>query len=119
MKAVIKHWHCADSEDLSTYEVGDPLIFSFSLNFAIGTADSEGVDYFEVLVASAGYLAQRKEAQAPAFLRHIVLAQDYNVPAAVALMEKYVSSLEEDSWQKLASKISRMARWEYEDYQSF
>jgi hypothetical protein len=34
----------------------------------------------------------------------------------VALMTKYVSSLEADSWQALATKINRVARWEYEDY---
>ena len=116
MKATIKSYYCTDSEDLSTYEMGDPPLFGFTLSFAVGPTDSEGEDYFEVLVASASYLAKRDAAQAPAFLRHVILAPDYNVLAAVSLMEKYISSLEEDSWQKLASKISRVATWEYEDY---
>ena len=117
MKATIKSYYCTDSEDLSTYETGDPPLFGFTLNLAIGPIDSDGEDYFEVLVASAGYLAKRDSAQAPAFLQYVILAPDYNVFAAVSLMDKYISSLEEDSWQKLASKINRVAHWEYEDYQ--
>jgi hypothetical protein len=116
MKAVIRRYNCSASEDLSTYEVDDTPVFGFTLTFAIGSEGSQGEDFFEVLVASAAYLAQLKSAQAPAFLRHVILSSDYNIPAAIALVEKYISSLEEESWEKLAAKINRVLRWEFEDY---
>ena len=50
------------------------------------------------------------------FLRATILARDYNVKQVVALMERYVNALEEDSWEKLADKLSRVAEWEFEDY---
>ena len=116
MRAVIRSYSCSESEDLSTYEVGEAPVFGFTLTFAIGSEGSQGEDFFEVLVASATYLAQLKAAPTPAFLRHVILASDYNVPAAVTLVEKYISSLEEESWEKLAVKINRVLRWEFEDY---
>ena len=116
MRAAIRQYKCEEGEDLSTYELGEPQVFGFTLAFAIGVEGGEGSDQFEVLVASAAYLAQRYPGQAATFLRHIILASDYNINAAVALMTKYVSSLEANSWQELAIKINRVARWEYEDY---
>ena len=54
----------------------------------------------------------------PFFLRHTILAKDYNIPETVALMTRYVEELEEESWEVLAHKISRVARWEFEDYRA-
>jgi hypothetical protein len=118
MRAAIRRYECVDSEDLSTYELGEPPVFGFTLAFFIGVEEEEGSDQFEVLVASAAYLAQRYPEPTATFLRHIMLASDYNIQEAVALMTKYVSSLEADSWQELAFKINRVARWEYEDYRA-
>ena len=117
MRAAIRGYECYDSDDLSTYNFGEPQVFGFTLAFAIGVEGQEGSDQFEVLVASAPYLAQRYPGQVVIFLRHIILASDYNVNVAVALMNKFVSSLEGKSWQELATKINTVARWEYEDYQ--
>lgn len=116
MRAAIREYECYDSDDLSTYNPEEPQVFGFTLAFSIGVEGQTSSDLFEVLVASAPYLAQRYPEQAVVFLRHIILASDYNVNAAVALMNKFVSSLEGSSWQELAIKISAVARWEYEDY---
>jgi hypothetical protein len=45
-----------------------------------------------------------------------MLALDDNVNAPVALMNKIVSSLESDSWRRLATKTNAVTHWEYEDY---
>ncbi|RZL06486.1 MAG: hypothetical protein EOO62_18795 [Hymenobacter sp.] len=116
MRAVVRRYDCSASEDLSTYEVDDAPVFGFTLTFAIGSEEGQGEEFFEVLVASAAYLSQLQTTQAPAFLRHVILSSDYNIPAAVTLVEKYISSLEEESWEKLAAKINRVLRWEFEDY---
>jgi hypothetical protein len=115
MKAVIRSYSYNGSEDLSTYEEGAAADFGFTLVFAIGIKGEKGEDFFEVLVASPTYLARLKSGREPAFLRHVILAPDYNIPAAVALVEKYINSLEEDSWGKMAAKIGRLLRWEFED----
>ncbi len=118
MKAVIRRYDCSESENLSTYEEDEAAVFGFTLTFAIGLEGSKGENFFEVLVASATYLAQLESVRGPAFLRHVILAPDYNVPAAVALVAKYINSLEEDSWEKLVAKINRVLRWEFEDYET-
>jgi hypothetical protein len=118
VRAVIRRYFYSDNDDLSVYEADAPQVFGYNLTFAIGVEDSEGEDFFEVLVASAEYLAQRYTDQDASFLRHVIIAADHNVPVAVNLMTNYLSSLDEDSWEKLAAKINRVARWEFEDYES-
>jgi hypothetical protein len=93
MKAEIKDCQRTDNEDLSSYELEDKLVFGFTLLFSIGVKGQKGADYFEVDIASPAYLEQLTPQ--PYFLRHTILATDYNVPAAVALMTRYVEVLEE------------------------
>ena len=115
MKAEIKAYERTDNEDLSSYEPEDKQVFGFTLLFSIGIKGQKGADYFEVDVASPGFLEHLLPQ--PFFLRHTVLATYYNIPTTVALMTQYVEALEEESWEQLASKISRVARWQFEDYQ--
>ena len=116
MKAEIKAYERTDNEDLSSYEAEDKQVFGFTLLFSIGVKGQEGADYFEVDVASPRYLEHL--IPQPFFLRHIILATDYNLPEAVTLVRKYVEALDGDSWEELAGKISRVARWEFEDYRA-
>lgn len=113
MKAIIKGYGIGDVDDLSTYESGEPLIFGYEIIFSIGIAGKDGADYFTVLVASAGYLQKLFPNDKVRFLQHTILAQDYNVKQVVILMEKYVNSLEEESWARLVDKINLVARWEF------
>ena len=116
MKAEIKGYSRTENEDQSSYEPGEKQVFGFTLLFEIGIKGQVGADYFEVDVASPGFLEHLLPQ--PFFLRHTVLATDYNIPAVVTLVSQYVEALEEESWEALASKISRVARWEFEDYQA-
>jgi hypothetical protein len=116
MKAIVKGYYLGEIDDLSSYEPDAPLVFGYEITFSIGVVGIEGSDYFVVFVASAGYLQRAYPEDAARILRHTILARDYNVPQVVALVEKYVSSLEEDSWERLANKINLVARWEFEDY---
>jgi hypothetical protein len=113
MKAIIKGYDMGDVDDYSTYEPDEPLVFGYEITFSIGVVGRDGADYFSVFVASAGYLQRTFPDDAARFLRHTILARDYNVKQVVALMEKYVNSLEEDSWERLADKINLVARWEF------
>ncbi|MFD2784145.1 immunity 8 family protein [Hymenobacter rubripertinctus] len=116
MKAIVKGYDRSEVDDHSTYEPDAPLVFAYTLTFSIGPIGEKGADYFDVFVASAGYLQILFPDEAASFLRHTILARDYNVKQVVALMEKYVNSLEEDTWEMLADKLSRVAHWEFEDY---
>ena len=116
MRADIRGYSVTENEDLSTYEPEEQQVFGFTLLFEIGVQGQKGTDFFEVEVASPAYL--ERLASQPLFLRHTILATDYNIPAAVALVHKCVEALEEESWEKLAGKISRFLRWKFEDYRS-
>ena len=46
-----------------------------------------------------------------------MLVESYDFTQVLRLMANYVNSLEEESWEKLVEKLSRVALWEFEDYQ--
>jgi hypothetical protein len=42
MRAAIRSYECEDSEDLSTYALGEPPVFGFTLAFSIGVEGQKG-----------------------------------------------------------------------------
>ena len=116
MRATIKSYDSSDIEDLLSYQPEDASVFGFSLTFSIGIVGKEGADNFEILVATPEYLRDYYAERTPIFIRHCMIVEDYHFPRILGLMTNYVNSLEEDSWEKLAEKLSRVARWEFEDY---
>jgi hypothetical protein len=42
--------------------------------------------------------------------------KEYDFASILALVTKYVNSLEAETWEELAQKIGQIARWEFEDY---
>jgi hypothetical protein len=115
MKAVIKSFSTSE-ENVAAHELDGAPSFSFLLTFGIGPAASEGEDSFEVLVVSPASLQEYFAGSVPTFIRHVLLMPDYDVPAAVAHVSKYINLLEADTWLKLATSIDQMLRWECEDY---
>lgn len=116
MRAIIKSYDSYDVEDLNTYQPADPLVFVVSINFAIGAVGQAGANYFEVVVVSPDFLHTQYPGSNCYFLRHYLLVKEYNFTSILALMTTYINSLEAESWEQLAEKINRVARWEFEDY---
>ncbi len=46
----------------------------------------------------------------------MLVVEDYRPEAIISYVEQYVSSLEEESWIDIATKIARVMEWEFEDY---
>ena len=120
MRAEIKSYYSDDDiGDLSAYQFNEADSVGYALTFSIGPVGREGSDNFEIVVTTPEDLQAYYAGKAPVFLRNCMLVENYNFSQILKLMTNYVNSLEEPSWDKLAEKLCRVARWEFEDYRSF
>jgi hypothetical protein len=115
MKAVIKHCYSTDVEDLFEYRPGNSSIFGFPLRFLIGPNDQPYEVSFDVFLCSPNYLLANYPKNSIIFNYHMIIAFEYNFDEILDRVAKYVTSLEEDTWEKLIDKLSRFGKSEFED----
>jgi hypothetical protein len=119
MKAFVKDFDCADIDDLFSYVPTDPNNFGFWMNFSIGLQGEEGADNFQMLIATPNYIQQQHPFQNAVLPHNTLLVFEYDFNQILNTVDKYVKSLNEDSWEKLAEKLCRIAHWEFEDYKPY
>jgi len=116
MRATIKSYDSDEIDDFRTYYPEDPAVFAFSLTLAIGPVGAAGADNFAIKVVTPEFLRLQYPGDKCYLLRHYLLVKEYDWASISALLTKYVNSLEAETWEQLAQKISQVARWEFEDY---
>ena len=116
MRETIKSCDSIEIEDFSTYYPEDPESFAFSLTLAIGELGSAGANDFDITVATPEFLRNQYLGDKSYLLRHYLLVKEYGFECILAMVTKYVNSLEAETWEQLAQKIGQVARWEFEDY---
>lgn len=119
MKAVIKFCYSTDVDDLFEYQPEDSDAFGFPLHFIIGPKDAPGEESFDVMVCIPAYLEKNYPVDSVIFGRHLLIVQQYDFNNILDYVAKHVTSLEEDTWEALGEKISRIGKWEFEDYQPY
>jgi hypothetical protein len=116
MRATIKSYDSDEIDDFRTYYPEDPEVFAFALTLAIGSVGSAGADNFAITIVTPEFLRHQYPWDKCYLLCHYLLVKEYDWASILALLTKYVNSLEADTWEQLAQKISQVARWEFEDY---
>jgi hypothetical protein len=112
----IRYFLSADIEDLETYAPEDPDRFAFALDMMIGPAGAEGEEQFEVQVATPEWLKERYGPNGVISGRHLLVTFGYDWPRIAAYLREQVESCSAETWSDVATKLSRFAHWEFEDY---
>ncbi|AVQ05371.1 TPA: hypothetical protein HH295_21305 [Xanthomonas vasicola pv. zeae] len=116
MKARLFGLH-ADTWDVKKDQPDDPKCFSEELRAVIGPENFEGGDNFFIDVCTPEWIKERHYGLK--WGRFMLIVDRYSYEEIYKFLEQYVSSFEEDSWNKLAIKLSRVMSWEFEDYVNF
>jgi hypothetical protein len=116
MKPIIVDCDSSDVGDFFSYQPSDPDCFGFPLNLTIGIEGQEGADNFQLMVATPKYIQQTHPNQSAILLRHYLLVFRYDFNEILDVVNNYVRSIDEPTWEQVAEKIGRMAQWEFEDY---
>ncbi len=117
MRAELKRLHSPDIDDLEKYTPAQPDCFGFLVQAMIGPAGCQGEESFDMVVCTPEWLKRTRPAEFILGRHHlIVFKYDYKSLAA------YIAALAEEctgeTWQEIAQQLSRLGKWEFEDYRA-
>lgn len=116
MKPVLKRLHSPDAVDLTTFTPEDPSSFGVLLQAMFGPEGSEGEESFDVLLCTPTWLARKVEREGPIDGRHHLIVDKFDLAQVRSYFTAYATSCTGKTWPEVATKLSRLGKWEFEDY---
>lgn len=116
MYAELKWLHCPDIYDLERYQPEDPEKFAFLLQAMVGPKGEEGEESFDIEVCTPRWLEETYSMDEIIVGRHYLIVREYNYPRIVAAIKKFLQSCSGENWNAVGEKVSRLGKWEFEDY---
>ncbi|HTH49798.1 MAG TPA: immunity 8 family protein [Candidatus Limnocylindria bacterium] len=113
MRAQLKHLHSPDV-DLREYRPAEVDNFSFLLQAMIGPEGTDASESFDIVVCTPKWLSSSRND--PLWGRHMMIVLNYDLGKIRQIISSYCSSCVGNDWQSIASLLSRIGKWEFEDY---
>lgn len=114
VKAELRRLHSPDVYDLEKFAPGTD--FGFLLQVFAGLQGRPGEESFDVLVCTPDWLKSHHESSEIVIGRHMLIVFEYDYKRLRRFFEEFCNRAWGDTWQEVASKLSRMGKWEFEDY---
>ena len=118
VQAELRSLDCTDipDADWEGWRPDDPETFGVEVTAGVGPAGAEGCEWFSFWVCTPGWVAVEERLPKDfAFSRYLLIRRWDSV-----LVERAIGDLirrtRGDSWTEVAAKLSRYAKWEFEDY---
>jgi hypothetical protein len=116
MNADLKRLHSPDIYDLENYQPVHPDKFGFLLQVMVGLEGEEGEESFDIEVCTPRWLEETYSMDDVVIGRHHLIIRHYNYQRIVATIKKFLRNCTGESWNEIAEKVSRLGKWEFEDY---
>jgi hypothetical protein len=115
MKANLRRFYSPDLDlvDLSESEMPRSEVL---IQMLVGPADGPGEESFDVVICTGNHLSALAKREGPIIGRHYLVVEPSGLAEGLRFLREFVESLDERDWNALAGKISRVGRWEFEDY---
>ena len=116
MKPIIKYLHSPDIENLHDYRQEDGNSFCFLLQMIVGPENDKGEESFDIIVCSPKWLEENLEKDKIILGRHHLLSRYFDYNNFHKFLTDYIIKCESETWNECAEKLSRIGKWEFEDY---
>ena len=116
IQPVLKRLHSPDVMNLDSYSPADPSYFSFLLQAMFGPEGGEGEESFDILVCTPRWLAADVERKGVVDGRHHLVVSKFDLAQIRSFLVAYAKNCASKSWPEAATKLSRLGKWEFEDY---
>jgi hypothetical protein len=113
MQSKLKSLHSLEI-DLGSYIPVEADDFSIDLRAMIGSLDSQGEESFDIHVCTPKWLLQH--CQEPLWGRHMLIVPHYDIQMIKAAIDSYCQSCSGQNWNEVSLRLSRIGKWEFEDY---
>lgn len=117
MKAEIKRLHSPDIDNLSIYSPENSNNFGFLLQVLVGIKGIESEESFDMIVCTPKWLEANFNKSDVLFGEHYLIVFQFSFERIRNKINDYIDGLTEEDWGQLASKIDRIGKWEFRDYQ--
>jgi hypothetical protein len=117
MRAVLRYLHSPDVPDLTAYSPADPAKFSILVQAMIGPQGGDGEESFDVQVCTPRWLEADHNGGDIISGRHMLIVLKFDYDALKRYFEHAAASVTGADWDEVAQKLSRIGKWEFEDYQ--
>lgn len=118
MKVEIKNITSPDILNFEYYNPEDKKSFSFLLELEIGELGKDGADLFTIEVCTPKWLIENYQTKDIIFGQNKIIVFEYDIKNIIDVIEKYLDSLYGDTWKDIVNQISKIAKWEFEGYES-
>jgi hypothetical protein len=85
----------------------------------IGPAEREGEESFDMVVCTPEWLKQNHVATEIVLGRHHVIVFGYDYESLASYIASFAERCTGESWQDVAQQLSRLGKWEFEDYREY
>jgi|ERR1044071_1200900 hypothetical protein len=116
MRAAIRRLHSPDIDDLARYQPTEPDRFGFLLQIFVGPENGPGEESFDVVVCTPLWILDRYSREEIVEGRHMLVVFEYNYRRLEEFINAKVAHAVGATWEDVAMLLSRLGRWEFEDY---
>lgn len=116
MKAQIRRLHSPDVADFESHTPERHDDFSILVQVLAGPEGADGEESFDIEVTTPKHIARRIRDTGLVQGRHLLIVDSFDWRAIVQWIERAVSRCDGSTWDEVAVKLSRVGRWEFEDY---
>jgi hypothetical protein len=116
MKATVRSMFSPDA-DLATFSPADPGDVSVLVQVIVGPQGGPGEESLDVFVCTPRWVARRVHEVGPVIGRHHLIVERWDYSAIRTFLRDVIESEEAPSWPELGERLSRIGKWEFEDYQ--
>lgn len=116
MNAELKRLHSPDVYDLENYQPESPEKFGFLLQAMVGPEGKDGEESFDIEVCTPKWLEKTYGMNDVVIGRHHFIVREYNYPRIVQTIKDFLRGCSGENWIEVANKVSRLGKWEFEDY---
>lgn len=114
MRAELRRLHSPDVYDLRAWSPSEDSAVLVQL--MVGPVGLPGEESFDVTLCTAGWFHQQAEAEGIVDCRHHVVIARYDYAMIERYFQRRVAACEGETWREVATKVSRLGYWEFEDY---
>jgi len=116
MKAELKRVHSPDVFDLKNFQPENTEKFAFLLQAMVGPEGKDCEESFDIEVCTPKWLEDTCGTDDVIIGCHYLIVRSYNYQKIVSAIKEFLKRCSGEDWNDVARKVSRLGRWEFEDY---
>jgi hypothetical protein len=116
MRAILKRVHSPDIDDLSSFQPEDEKNFSFLIQLMVGPDDGEGEESFDVEVCTPHWIEHTCDDDDIIVGKNKLIVLKYDYKKIEEKIHDLLRTCTGETWEEVAFKVSRIGKWEFEDY---